>query len=274
MHMRWLLLLLTFISTMGVAAVNDAGVTTQWGYLGRKGPEFWSTLNPAFVTCSLGQFQSPIDINKAPLEAEGSLTFSYEYAPFVIEKDGETELTLGNSELLINTGHGVQLNFDEASNQSILYQGKRYKLVQLNFHSPSEMQMDGSDFPLEIQLLHQGSQGSAVIVVVFVKGGDSNPTLQKIVAHVPKVRGKEVEIKGQKINPMDLLPPDKSFYAFNGSLTTPPCTEGVQWVVIEDPITASPAQIMAIRQAAGGANARGVQPLNDRVITYSEGKSS
>jgi carbonic anhydrase len=190
-------------------------------------------------------------------------------------ENGLTELNIGGNQAIINDGHTIQANFHaKPVLESIRYAGNTYQLLQLHFHSPSENELNGESAPLEIHFVHQGPDGKVVVVGVLVKGGSFNPTLQSIIDHLPQPDGKEYIVDNEMINPQDLFPLDHDYYSFIGSLTTPPCLQGLEWIVMAGTITASPGQIAIIRKAIGGSNARAVQPLNHRVIAYSMGKNS
>lgn len=275
----WLILMTAvFFSTALLAATNDSGIKTQWGYRGHTGPEFWGRLSPHFLLCGEGTSQSPINISKNDIQTANTLSLHYEPAPLVIMDDGNTELTIGTTQTIFNDGHTIQINFSgkqqRHANDFINFRGDTYQLVQFHFHSPSENQLNGDSAPLEMHFVHQGKKGKVLVIGVLIKGGGANPDLQDIIDHLPVADGKAHAIPGQTVSPSHLFPLDNDYYSFQGSLTTPPCTEGLQWVVMASTITASPAQIATIRKALGGTNARAVQPLNNRVIAYSPGKIS
>lgn len=270
-----MMLLIVGFSAPLLAATNDSGATITWGYKGGIGPEFWGRLNPQFILCGKGKAQSPINISQNDVEVANKLTLHYQPSPLILMDDGFTELNIGNNRTIINDGHTIQVNFHDPKRQeSITYAGNQYQLLQLHFHSPSENELNSESAPLEIHFVHQGENGRVVVIGVLVKGGSLNPALQVITEHLPEPDGKEHVIKGELINPQDLFPLDHDYYSYMGSLTTPPCTEGLQWIVMAGTITASPAQIATIRQAIGGSNARSVQPLNGRVVAYAMGANS
>lgn len=252
------------------AKVDDSAVKTAWGYTGNIGPARWSELTPAFAECATGKEQSPINISPKTTEAPYQLVIKYHQAPLEIMRDGVTPLTIGKEQLLVNTGHGIQVDFGPEDHEVIEYQDKQYRLIQFHLHSPSETQIHGEAFPLEIHFVHQGEDGRLAVIAVFVKGGEPSVILEKIIRHLPNKDGKHHEIKGERVNPARILPFEQNYYGFAGSLTTPPCDEGVQWIVMEQPITASPAQIATLRRAMGGGNARPVQPLKERTVMYSK----
>jgi len=271
---NYLGLLLGLVTVCSYAAVNDSAIKVQWGYKGNTVPERWGQLDPSFVLCSTGDRQSPINLVKRKAQpADYSLKLAYQDAPLYLVDDGNTDLQIGHEQYIINDGHGVQVNFNHpSSKESLSFANQPYHLEQFHIHTPSETQIKHQTFPMEIHFVNQGEDGKVLVIAVFAKAGSANTELQKIVDHLPVEEGKELEVKGEKINPGHLMPTTKSYYSFMGSLTTPPCTQGLQWVVMDQPITVSPAQILLLRKAAGGSNARPVQPTNHRVVSYSTEK--
>ena len=262
-----------FIIGMNAAfaqAINDAGVKIKWGYKGNIVPVRWAQLDPQFSLCATGKAQSPINITKKTTKATNKLSFHYTASPLHLVTDGKTDLTLGQNHVEILDGHSVQLNFPtQSAKNTVNFNDVAYRLLQLHFHTPSETEWNNQVFPLEIQFVHQGDNGKVLILAVLVKGGAENAGLKKIIEHLHSEKSKIDILPSSKINPMDLLPAKHNrYYSYAGSLTAPPCTEGVQWVVMADTITATPAQILILRAAMGGANARPVQPLHKRVILY------
>lgn len=251
------------------AAVNDAGVKVPWSYVGSTGPQHWGMLSPAFEVCDTGNMQSPVNIGRKKVRVPYNLKINYHPAPLFIGEDIPMDITIGANQIITNAGHAIQINFHgKKSIETITYGGNTYDLVQFHFHSPSENLWRQQSFPLEIHFVHQGKDGKAAVLAVFVRGGDGNPMLEQILSHLPKEKKKEIAVPGSSIDPSQLLPVDQRYYAFSGSLTSPPCSEGFQWIVMPTPITASPAQILQIRQETNGTNARPVQPLNGRVLSY------
>lgn len=263
-----ILILGCLLSANALADVNDAGVKVKWSYLGNTGPIHWGMLSPDFELCDTGKSQSPINISRKKSRIPYDLKIKYNQASTTIGEDIDTTVMIGDTQTVFNDGHTIQVNFEGKPVEEMMIGGKKYKLLQFHLHSPSETLWHKQDFPLEIHFVHQGKDGSLAVLAVLVKGGAENTALNTILHHIPKEIGSEHAISGVRINPADLLPSDKRYYAYNGSLTTPPCSEGVQWIVMSDPITATPAQIMKIRQEIGGNNARPVKPLNDRVLYY------
>jgi carbonic anhydrase len=256
------------------AAVDEIPVKVKWNYTGQTGPAYWGKLNPEFSICANGKTQSPIDVPDLSQQAvfnQNKLTINYQSAPMVIVEDGTTNLMLNGQQTLVNTGHGVQLNFPSTQlKESITYNQTTYKLIQFHLHVPAENTLHGQTFPMEIHFVHQSDDGKIAVIGVLVQRGKANPALQRIVEHLPTVKKQEQTIQGEGINPAELLPQQRAYYSFAGSLTTPPCTEGLQWLLMADTITASPLQIAALKKAADGANARPIQKLNERKIIFNK----
>lgn len=262
-------LLLIFTHFTYAAELNDASVKVKWGYIGNIGPERWAALSPAFSLCATGKAQSPINIIKKVTTVPFDLTIRYHAAPLDIVTDGETSLKMNQTDVMLETGHGVQVNFAPDANEALVFNQATYRLIQFHIHSPSENQWRGRSFPLEIHFVHQGEDGKVLVLGVFVKGGHENPSLQAIIKNLPAKHGEVVHVPSVNIDPEALLPSARDYYHFMGSLTTPPCLEGVTWLVMPAPIEASPAQFVTLRKAAGGANARLPQPLHHRPISFS-----
>jgi carbonic anhydrase len=261
-------------STLAFAkAVDDIPVTVKWNYRDGLGPQHWGTLHPEFAVCGAGKIQAPINIVEPIASGDNQLTIRYQTAPMVIMDDGNTNLLIGTQQTLVNLGHGLQLNFPETTSKELItYNGETYRLVQFHFHSPAETKLAGHQFPLEIHFVHSDEKGAGKLLVisVLIRSGKENATLQHIIEHIP-LRGETAQvIEGERVNPNELLPANRAYYSFMGSLTTPPCSEGVQWLVMANTIMASPSQIVAFRQAAGGANARPVQALEGRKVEFNK----
>jgi carbonic anhydrase len=262
----------SFVSLPAFAAPEAAGANVSWTYSGALGPQNWANLDPDFSLCSEGKTQSPINIPENVPNVTDLLSIHYVPSPLVIMENGNTALMLGDVPTVFNDGHSIQVNFNNAK-ETINFDGTHYQLLQFHFHTPSETTINGKAFAGEIHFVHQGPNGSAAVLAVLIKPGKANPALQEILDHLPAQTGKASIAAGQNINPAALLPVSQNYYHFMGSLTTPPCTEGLQWFVLTQPITASPAQIRALTTAIGGPNARPTQPLNQRALTASVDQS-
>lgn len=234
--MRLYAVVLASLLSMGV--INGA----HWGYGEDNGPHKWGTHYPE---CN-GKEQSPINIlTKKTRAVSNALKTAYQ----------------ADSKNIVNNGHSVQVNFTQKG--GITYQDKEYKLVQLHFHTPSENTIDNVVYPLEMHLVHSNAEGGLLVIGVLFEEGKAHTELQKIIANAPTKSGGNNKLT--KLNPQKLLPNTLGYYAFDGSLTTPPCSQNVQWVVLQGTLNASKKQIDALHRIMHN-NSRDVQPLNGREI--------
>ncbi|MFZ3218228.1 MAG: carbonic anhydrase family protein [Candidatus Acidiferrales bacterium] len=242
---------LLFLARPATAQEHPA-TAPHWQYSGAEGPEHWGDLEADYATCKAGQRQSPIDITGAVPQELAPIQFDYKLSPLKI----------------INNGHTIQINYQPGS--SIVVNGTALPLVQFHFHHLSENEVDGKKYDMELHFVHMDSAaGRAAVVAVFIKSGNENALLRDLWSHIPREAGKEMEYKKDVINASDLLPADRNYYVFDGSLTTPSCKEGIRWIVMKTPIEASPAQIAAFAKYYPD-NARPVQPTNGREIRESD----
>lgn len=219
---------------------------SHWGYEGEAGAERWGDLNRSYALCKLGQAQSPIDIARVEAANLPILTFEYQAA----------------SPSIINNGHTVQVNFAAGS---ILRVGNdEYQLVQFHFHTPSEHSVEGQQYAMELHLVHRHASGALAVVGVLLSVGDSNNALEPLWQRLPSYVGEE-RFLSISVNPSDLLPRSRRTYRYVGSLTTPPCTEGVQWLVMCQPVNIAQVQVDKFRTIFS-ANSRPRQPLNGRQV--------
>jgi carbonic anhydrase len=249
--MRALKGLFGFVALAPSLLAQNEGTPRAWSYEGADGPAHWSDLSPDYSACSAGKEQSPIDIRKAEVAKLPPLRIDYKPAPLK----------------LINNGHTVQVNFPAGSWLTV--GDARYELKQLHFHRPSEERIDGRASEMVVHLVHASDKGETAVIAILLRRGAANATVQKIWAAIPSAVGQEREIVGTQIDASDLLPSTKAYYTFRGSLTTPPCTEGVTWFVLEKQGSASEEQVRAFGRIFS-ANARPVQSLNGRVTRKSE----
>jgi carbonic anhydrase len=241
--MGWLAILPAWPMTL------SAQWKTPWTY---EGAAHWSELDTAYAACNTGNEQSPIDIRGAVKADLPPLRFAY---------------TTGPLHYLINNGHTIRVNFHDApgSGDALFVGDKRYDLKQFHFHLPSEESVNGRSYDMVVHLMHESSDGAVVGVAVFLTAGGPNPTVQRIWNHMSRRTGPETNIPGVVVNPRDLLPLDGAYYTYQGSLTAPPCTEGVTWFVMKTPVEVSQDQIRAFA-ALYRRNVRPLQPLNSRVV--------
>ncbi len=221
--------------------------TVEWGYTEENGPNIWGQLNPEYAICAVGIHQSPIDlVNPIAVELP-AMTFKYQ--PTVLN--------------IRNTGHTIQVAYNEGS--WIEVDGTRYELQQFHFHAPGEHTVAGRAFDMEMHYVHQSEDGTLAVVGVLIERGSDNPTFASIWSNLPSVSGEMRSIESVTVNADELLPSTRHTYRYEGSLTTPPCSEGVKWFIITTPIEMSESQILAFETIMQG-NSRPVQPLNGREL--------
>ena len=223
------------------------GREVDWAYSGATGPESWGQLKPAYQQCMLGKRQSPIDIQDGlPLQLE-PIQFDYRPSRFRV----------------IDTGRTVQVNLDLGNTITVM--GQRYELVQIQFHRPSEERVNGRAYPMSAQLVHKSPAGQLAVVAVLLDQGEPHALIQQIWNNLPLEKHQELAAQ-MPLDPSQILPPQHNqYYTYMGSLTSPPCTENVLWMVMKQPITVSTEQI-AIFHRLYPMNARPVQPMSGRLI--------
>lgn len=223
----------------------------NWSYEGETGPEYWGDLDPTNAVCTNGEEQSPINIEMPKTEKDDDVReLEFNYAP--------TNFSLANN------GHTIQGNPVSIDN-SIVVDGEEYKLAQFHFHTPSEHQFNGQSFDMELHLVHKSANNELAVVGLMIKEGAANTALEQSWKVLPKeVTTKDVKVT-EAIDLIELLPENKKNFRYEGSLTTPPCSEEVEWIVLEQPIEMSKEQIDLFRQIFED-NHRPVQPLNDREV--------
>lgn len=229
----------------GNLVADNAGSHVHWGYEGEIGPEHWSDLSPDFVLCKSGREQSPIDIPGRAAFNPPDLVF--DYYPSALH--------------IANNGHSIQANYDAGS--SLRVDGESYPLVQFHFHNPSENTVDGVATEMEMHLVHVSERGEIAVVGVFLVEGEANAAYAPVFDNMPSEEGETVDVAGVHVDAAALLPGERSYWRWDGSLTTPPCTEGVKWFMLRTPVELSAAQIDAFKALYTG-NARPVQPMNER----------
>jgi len=214
---------------------------------GENGPENWKNLCDGFADCG-GKAQSPIDITTKTLVTENKLI-----AP---------KFNYGKSKIaIINNGHTVQFNI--TSENKVSLNGKEYKLLQFHYHALSEHTVDGKHFPIEVHFVHQHSDTDFAVIGVLFEEGKENALFSKYLANFPTEKGNYDSEETFDI--LNVLPTNKSYYNYSGSLTTPPCSEVVNWYVLKTPLTASKKQIEVFSKILHD-NYRPVQPINNRKI--------
>ena len=236
----------SLIATATLFCVLRAQADQHWSYEGHGGPTEWGEIDQAFATCSLGKLQSPIAIRGAKAADLPDIKFAYK--PSALK--------------LIDNGHTIQVNY--APGSSLDVGGTRYELVQFHFHRPSEEKIDGKSHPMVAHLVHKDADGKLAVVAVLLDRGGANATIDTIWRNLPKEKGRETSVDAT-VDAATLLPIEHGYYAFQGSLTTPPCSEEVRWLVLKTPVKITSGEITAFSKLYP-MNARPTQPLNGRLI--------
>jgi len=232
-------------STSGLAQADSS--KPHWGYTGHEGPEHWGELDPAYSACATGKNQSPINLTGF-IEAElPALGFDYQ----------------SQTREILNNGHTVQVNF--APGSTLMVDGRAFELKQVHFHTPSENIIDGEPCALEAHFVHADSEGNLAVVAVMFDEGAEHAARAELWTEMPEKAGEKRPLT-HNIRGEALMPASRDYYRYTGSLTTPPCTEGVVWLVLKEELTASKAQIAHFASIMHHPNNRPVQPTNARVV--------
>ena len=225
-----------------------AGSAPAWDYQGASGPAAWATLDPAYATCSSGRSQSPIDVVEALPRDLPNLDFRYLNTPLKLR----------------NTGRAIE---HDVAPGSLLRVGQlSFMLSSIKFHAPSEHRAAGHSFAMELQWLHRSPQGHFAVVSVMVKPGQANAALAMLIERLPMAAGETSE-SAAALPLAQLLPRQRTYMRYTGSLTEPPCWENVVWMILSEPIEASPAQIAAFTRVYRD-NVRPVQPAGRRAVFF------
>ncbi len=234
--------------SISAAALLASGHGAAWSYKGETGPAHWGKLDKNFFMCEKGQNQTPINI-------VGDYSVNLE----------KFTLNYGKKATKwFNNGHTVEVAF--APGNTLKIDGKTFELKQFHFHTPSENHINGVSYPMEAHFVHLSKDGKiAVLTVMFVEG-KKNPYMQKLINKMPKKKGDSYDIRGLNLKPEGMLPTNlDKYYRFNGSLTTPPCSEGVRWMVLKQPVEMSRAQFATFEKVLDHNN-RPLNPLNARKV--------
>lgn len=234
------------VSTMIFSVVNaQDGHQVHWGYEGEEGPNHWGELDETFALCSEGHAQSPIDLTNSIGVNLVNISFDYH----------ETTLNI------FNNGHTIQVNYDTGS--SITYNETTYELLQFHLHHPSEHTVDGQPADMELHFVHRDESGNlAVVGVLLMASEENNDNYAVVFDNLPTEEG-EPQAGDLIVNAADLLPDSTAYFTYSGSLTTPPCSQGVRWLVLDTPVELAQSQIEAFAHIFE-LNARPTQALNTR----------
>lgn len=247
------LLCMVYLLSLSVALgqENKDDLAHSWTYSGEHGPQHWGDLSSGFSACAFGKAQSPIDIRNPRTAQLPPIEFSYHASPLKI----------------INNGHAIQVNY--APGSTITVAGETYELKQFHFHHPSEERINAQSYPMVAHLVHQNKAGKLAVVAVLIEEGEGNQLISTLWDNLPPEERKELDLDRVQVDVTRLLPTNHRYYTYTGSLTTPPCSEGVTWYVLQTPTSVSKAQIDKFATIYP-LNVRPTQPLNDRIVQKSK----
>ena len=237
------------VRTVAAPATTMAAHGTHWSYEGETGPANWGKINSDWTRCSTGSRQSPIDIRDGMKVDLEQISFDYKPSSFNVVDNGHTvQVTLGGGNYLT-------------------VQGRMYELVQFHFHRPSEERINGKGYEMVVHLVHKDAEGKLAVLAILLERGRPQSTIQTVWNNLPLEKN-DVSAPAIVLDPMELLPQRRDYFTYMGSLTTPPCSEGVLWLVMKEPQQASPAQ-MALFSRLYPLNARPIQTGSGRMIKES-----
>ncbi|MGB6437045.1 MAG: carbonic anhydrase family protein [Bradyrhizobium sp.] len=231
------------------ASAVFAAEGAHWTYEGTTGPDNWGDVDAASKVCSVGSQQSPIDIIRSIKAQLPPLRIAW----------GKT------ADTIVNNGHTIELK--AAKSSTLTFGGGPYRLLQFHFHRPSEHLIRGKRFPMEVHFVHAHASGALAVIGALMAAGKPNPVFSKIIATMPMQEGETVKAD-PAINPNDLLPARLAYYRYPGSLTTPPCSETVEWLLLIDPVQVADADIAGFAKLYA-MNARPAQNANRRDVLRS-----
>ena len=245
-----LVTVLLLVSISSLFAEEGQAKKAEWTYSGATGPEHWGDLSPEFATCKMGKNQSPVNISNNVIEVDlPSVDFKY---------------NMLTPENIVNTGYSIQVNM--WSGGEITVDGMVFELKQFHFHTPSENTIGGKHAPLEAHFVHLNEAGEIAVVAMLFEPGEADRTLATLIKSMPMEVGQKNKLDATSLKNMDSEFTTSNYFRFNGSLTIPPCTEGVRWLVMKRPMTISNSQLEAFQKALKHPNARPIQALNARII--------
>jgi carbonic anhydrase len=244
---KLLIAAILLVISSGAYAAEGGAHGAHWGYSGEEGPEHWGELDHAYSACAEGKNQSPINLTGFIESDLKPIEIHYEA--------GGTEVH--------NNGHTVQVNLAPGSKISV--DGHAFKLKQYHFHAPSENLMEGKSFPMEAHLVHADKSGNLAVVAVMFAEGKANESIARVWSYMPGIEGGKQYLPSG-VTAEGILPSNRDYYRFSGSLTTPPCSEGVEWLVMKEPVTVSKDQIEKFVNVMRHHNNRPIQPINARQV--------
>ncbi len=247
-EMAWAVLACAAVALAGGRAAAAEGA--HWSYEGAHGPAHWGDMGHEFAACKLGKQQSPIDITAARKAELPAIVFSYAASPASV----------------VDNGHTIQVKVSPGS--TIAVGERKFELLQFHFHKPSEEKVKGKAYAMDAHLVHRAADGKLAVVAVLLEPGAASDLVEAVWKATPAGHGESAP-GALKVDPAQLLPANRGYYTFSGSLTTPPCSEGVTWFVLRSPVQVSKEQVATFAKRYPN-NARPVQPLGERVVQESE----
>lgn len=227
--------------------------TRRWTYVASEaqGPEGWGNISGDFAACKTGTSQAPVDLSMKAEKGKDLKPLAFAYVPMALQ--------------IHNNGHTVQVTNGAAA--SFTVGGEKFDLVEFHFHSPSEHTIDGAKADMEVHFVHKNAKGELAVVAVLFKKGKENTALKAVFENAPEKRSREpTAVAGVTIDVSSMLPAKAGYFSYAGSLTTPPCSEGVRWFVLTKSSEVSEAQIAKLRDVTHGDTNRPVQPLGTRKV--------
>ena len=243
----YLIALLLLAACRSAAEETGGGSDIHWSYEGEEGPAHWGELDPGFAACGVGDHQSPIDVTTTDERDVANIEFHYQQSDV----------------LIVNNGHTVQVDYEGGS--YIELDGNRFDVLQFHYHAPSEHAVNGELFAAELHIVHANADDRLAVVGILLAEGEENAAYTSFIDNLPAEETEGVET-GDRINALELLPDVQTTYRYSGSLTTPPCSEGVLWLLMTTPVELSGQQIAAMETVFEGNN-RPVQPIFERTVT-------
>ncbi len=238
--------MISVIDLTSLSPVLASETAPHWGSGGAENPTQWGSLNKDFALCEAGRDQSPINIKNAVESTPAKISFDYKSSPLVV----------------VNNGHTIQVNYEKGSTVTI--NGEKYALLQFHFHTPSEHEINDKAAAMELHLVHRNEAGKLAVLGVMLNKGKANALIEEVWQNIPAT-GKTNAVSDRLINAANLLPKSMAYYSYDGSLTTPPCSEGVKWNVFVEPMTISEEQIAAFEKIYQ-VDARPIQSANGRTV--------
>lgn len=252
--------LFRFSTTLLLACITPlSALATQWGYSGDIAPEHWGEISTTYERCQKGMNQSPIDIQRTATSKPGLPALSIQYT------NGPTRF--------LSINHTLQATMNSYTSGTLDIDNQLYYLKHFDFHAPSEHTIDGKRYAMEIQLTHKNQEGDIAILAVMFDVDEPNQAIQNLWASFPTMAGNSMPILSP-VNINLLLPDSKTYWRYSGSLTIPPCSEKVTWMVLKTPMTLSAEQLEKFQYFVGYANNRPLQQLNGRQVLDSQSNSA